>query len=133
MNTDNNKVYESLDITDNFCTYFENVEEWSEFYCRILEEFKNLENRGYTDICFDISSKRYSEYGDEYSDVKLMFNYTREVTPEEFAKEQKEKARDEEDSKIFSELCGKLSTNSIGSILHNEDLRELYLKGKILI
>lgn len=131
MNT--NKVYESLDITDNFCTYFENAEEWTEFYCRILEEFENLENRGYTDICFDISSERYSEYGDEYSDVKLRFNYTREVTPEERAEEQKEKAKDEEDSKIFSELCGKLSTNSIGSILHNEDLRELYLSGKILI
>lgn len=128
-----NKVYESLDITDNFSTYFESTEEWSEFYSKILEEFQNLEKKGYTDIYFDISSERYSEYGEEYSDVKLRFNYTRAVTPEEFAEEQKEKAKDEEDNKIFSELCGKLSTNSIGSILHNEDLRELYLNGKILI
>ena len=128
-----NKVYESWDITDNFCTYFESTEEWTEFYCRIQEQFEDLENRGYTDICFDISSERYSEYGEEYSDVKLRFNYTRQVTPEELIAEQKEKAKDEEDNKIFSELCGKLSTNSIGSILHNEDLRELYLNGKILI
>ena len=128
-----NKVYESLDITDNFCTYFESTEEWTEFYCKIQEQFEDLENRGYTDICFDISSERYSEHGEEYSDVKLRFNYTRNVTPEEIAEEQKEKAKDEEDNKIFSELCGKLSTNSIGSILHNEDLRELYLNGKILI
>lgn len=34
---------------------------------------------------------------------------------------------------IFSELVGKLSSNSIGSIIHNEDLRKLYLEGNLIV
>lgn len=132
MNIDN-KVYESLDITDNFSTYFESVEEWTEFYCRIMEQFEDLGKKGYKDICFNITAERYSEYGESYSDVKLVFDYTREVTPQELIKEQQEKVKKEEDEKIFSELCGKLSTNSIGAIIQNPDLRKLYLNGKIQI
>ena len=133
MNADNNKVYESLNITDNFSTYFESAEEWTEFYCRILEQFEDLGKKGYKDICFNITAERYSEYGESYSDVKLVFDYTRELTEKELNEEQEIQQTREEDEKIFSELCGKLSTNSIGSILQNSDLRKLYLDGKIKI
>lgn len=134
MNT-NNKVYEELDITfeEGITTYFERPEEWTEFYCKILEQFENLEKRGYKDICFNIDTGHYTEYGETYSNVKLVFNYTRELTKLELLKEEKEKAKNLEDEKIFSELCGKLSTNSIGSIIQNDDLRKLYLDGNIKI
>ena len=131
----NNKVYEELVITfdEGITTYFERPEEWTEFYCKILERFEALAKKGYKDICFNIDTGHYSEYGETYSNVKLVFNYTRELTKIELLKEQKEKDKKKEDERIFSELCGKLSTNSIGSIIHNDDLRELYLEGKILI
>lgn len=134
MNTDN-KVYEELDITfeDGINVYFERPEEFTEFYCRILERFENLEKRGYKDICFNIDTAQYSEYGETYSNVKLVFNYTRELSELELSKEQEEKEKKLEDEKIFSELCGKLSTNSIGSIMQNDDLRKLYLEGNIKI
>lgn len=134
MNIDD-KIYEELDITYSIDggTYFERPEEWTEFYCKILEQFENLERKGYKDICFNIDVGHYSEYGENYSGVKLVFNYTRELTKIELLKEQKEKDKKREDEKIFSELCGKLDTNSIGSIIHNDDLRKLYLEGKILI
>ena len=133
MNTDNNKVYESLDITDNFCTYFESTEEWTEFYNRIQEQFEDLRKKGYKDICFNINAERYSEHGESYSDVKLVFDYTRELTEKELKELKEIQQTREEDEKIFSELCGKLSTNSIGSIMANEDLRKLYLEGNIKI
>lgn len=131
----NNNVYEELDITfeDGMTTYFERPEEWIEFYCKILEQFENLEKRGYKDICFNISPYSYTEYGDSYTDVKLVFNYTRELSELELLNQQKQEAKKLEDEKIFSELCGKLSTNSIGSIMQNEDLRKLYLEGDIKI
>lgn len=65
MNT--NKVYESLDITDNFCTYFESQGEWTEFHNRIQEYFENLEKRGCKNINFNITSSPYTEYDDSYS------------------------------------------------------------------
>lgn len=134
MNTDN-KVYEELDITfeDGINLYFERPEEFTEFYCKILEQFENLEKRGYKDICFNIDTGQYSEYGETYSNVKLVFNYTRELSELELSKEQEQKEKKLEDEKIFSELCGKLSTNSIGSIMQNEDLRKIYLEGNIKI
>ncbi len=127
--------YEELDITNEVgvSTYFERPEEWSEFYCKIKEYFENLEKRGYKNINFNITSSTYTEYGDSYTDVRYVFNYERELTKIELLKEQKEKDRKKEDEKIFSELCGKISTNSIGSITQNDDLRKLYLEGKILI
>ena len=131
----NNKVYEELVITfdEGITTYFERPEEWTEFYCKILERFEALAKKGYKDICFNIDTGHYSEYGETYSNVKLVFNYTRELTKIELLKEQKEKDKKKEDEKIFSELCGKLSTNSIGSIIQNDDLRKLYLEGNIKI
>lgn len=127
--------YEELDITNEVgvSTYFERPEEWTEFYCRIQECFENLEKRGYKNINFNITSSTYTEYGDSYTDVRYVFNYERELTKIELLKEQKEKDKKKEDEKIFSELCGKISTNSIGSIMQNDDLRKLYLEGKILI
>lgn len=127
--------YEELDITNEVgvSTYFESQGEWTEFHNRIQEYFENLEKRGYKNINFNITSSTYTEYGDSYTDVRYVFNYERELTKIELLKEQKEKDRKGEDEKIFSELCGKISTNSIGSIMQNDDLRKLYLEGKILI
>ena len=60
MNTDN-RVYEELDVSNSegMTTYFERPEEFTEFYCRILERFENLEKRGYKDICFNIDTAQY--------------------------------------------------------------------------
>ena len=131
----NNRVYEELDVSNSegMTTYFERPEEWTEFYCRVQEQYEELQKKGYKNITFSINSSSYTEYGDSYTDVRYFFNYERNLSNEEIQKAQKQAAKKLEDEKIFSELCGKLSTNSIGSIMQNEDLRKLYLQGSIKI
>ena len=128
-----NKIFEELDVTDQHNTYFDTVEEWSEFYESIKERFEDLQERNFTNICFRFDTNSYSEYGDTYNDVRLIFDFTRELTEEELRAEQEITRKRTEDERIFSELCGLLSTNSIGSIMANDDLRKLYLDGKIQI
>lgn len=128
-----NKVFEELDVTDYYNTYFDYIEEIDEFCCKIKEQFEDLERRNYKNVCFRFDIHSYTEYEDTYTDVRLIFSWERELSDDEIQKEQNEKAKKLEDEKIFSELCGKLSTNSIGSIMQNDDLRKLYLEGKILI
>ena len=134
MNTDN-RVYEELDITfeDGINVYFERPEEFTEFYCKILERFEDLQERNFTNICFRFDTNSSSEYEDVYTDVRLVFSWERELTEEELQAVQEIQQTRKEDERIFSELCGKLSTNSIGSIMSNEDLRKLYLEGNIKI
>ena len=128
-----NKIFEELDVTDQHNTYFDTVEEWSEFYKSIKEIFEDLQERNFTNICFRFDTNSYSEYEDTYTDVRLIFSWERELTDEESQAEQEIARKRTEDERIFSELCGKLSTNSIGSIMANEDLRKLYLEGNIKI
>ena len=128
-----NKIFEELDVTDQHNTYFDTVEEWSEFYKSIKEIFEDLQERNFTNICFRFDTNSYSEYEDTYTDVRLIFSWERELTDEESQAEQEIQQTREEDERIFSELCGKLSTNSIGSIISNDDLRKLYLEGNIKI
>lgn len=128
-----NKIIEELDVTDQHNTYFDTVEEWTEFYESIKEKFEDLQERNFTNICFRFDTNSYSEYEDTYTDVRLVFSWERELTDEESQAEQEIQQTREEDERIFSELCGKLSTNSIGSIMANDDLRKLYLEGNIKI
>ena len=128
-----NKIFEDLDVTDQHNTYFDTVEEWTEFYESIKENFEDLRERNFTNICFRFDTNSSSEYEDSYTDVRLVFSWERELTEEELQAEQEIQQTREEDERIFSELCGKLSTNSIGSIMANDDLRKLYLDGKIKI
>lgn len=128
-----NKIFEELDVTDRHNTYFDTVEEWTEFYESIKERFEDLQERNFTNICFRFDTNSYSEYEDVYTDVRLVFSWERELTEEELQAEQEIQQTREEDERIFSELCGKLSTNSIGSIISNDDLRKLYLEGNIKI
>lgn len=132
MNTDN-KIFEELDVTDQHNTYFDTVEEWTEFYESIKERFEDLQERNFTNICFRFDTNSSSEYEDVYTDVRLVFSWERELTEEELQAVQEIQQTRKEDERIFSELCGKLSTNSIGSIMSNEDLRKLYLEGNIKI
>ncbi len=128
-----NKIFEELDVTDQHNTYFDTVEEWTEFYESIKERFEDLQERNFTNICFRFDTNSSSEYEDVYTDVRLVFSCERELTEEELQAEQEIQQTREEDERIFSELCGKLSTNSIGSIISNDDLRKLYLEGNIKI
>ena len=134
MNTDN-KVYGELDVSNSegMTTYFDTVEEWTEFYESIKERFEDLQERNFTNICFRFDTNSSSEYEDVYTDVRLVFSWERELTADELEQEQKFLRNSEENDKIFSELCGKLSTNSIGAIMQNDDLRKLYLNGQIKI
>lgn len=125
------KVFEELDVTDYCNTYFDSPEELDVFCSQIKEKFNDLIYRNYSNICFRFDTNSYTEYEDSYSDVRFVFSWERELTTEEILKEEKEQIKREEDEKIFSELCGKLSTNSIGSIIQNSDLRKLYLEGNI--
>ena len=128
-----NKIFEELDVTDYYNTYFDYPEEIDDFCSSIKEKFEDLKQRNYNNICFRFDTSSYTEYGDTYTDVRLIFSWERELSEEEIQKTKKQEAKKLEDEKIFSELCGKLSTNSIGSIIHNEDLRKLYLQGRIKI
>lgn len=126
-------LFEELDITDNTYLEFQNTDEIQHFCNSMKAKFKELEDKGYKNIYFYIDSEQSYEYGESYSSIKLKFNYERALTKEELQIMQNEDTKREEDEKIFDELCGKLSTNSIGSIINNEDLRQLYLDGKIKI
>lgn len=128
-----NKIFEELDVTDQHNTYFDTVKEWVDFSNRIKDQFEDLQERNFTNICFRFDTNSYSEYEDAYTDVRLVFSWERELTEEELQAEQEIQQTREEDKRIFSELCGKLSTNSIGSIISNDDLRKLYLEGNIKI
>ena len=128
-----NKIFEELDVTDYYKTYFDYPEEIDEFCCKIKEKFEDLKQRNYINICFRFDTSSYTEYEDTYTDVRLIFSWERVLSDEEIQKAQKEELKKEEDEKIFSELCGKLSTISIGSIIQNDDLRKLYLEGNIKI
>jgi hypothetical protein len=128
-----NKIFEELDVTDQHNTYFDTVKEWVDFSNRIKDQFEDLQERNFTNICFRFDTNSYSEYEDAYTDVRLVFSWERELTEEELQAEQEIQQTREEDERIFSELCGKLSTNSIGSIISNDDLRKLYLEGNIKI
>lgn len=127
------KEYEELDITDKLYTYFDNVEDIELFTQIIINEFNTLKTLNYENIQFVIEPRSYSEYGDSYTDIRYVFSYDRDLTEDELKLEELEKQKQEQDNKIFTELVGKLSTNSIGSIIANEDLRQLYLEGKIKI
>ena len=134
MNTDN-KVYGELDVSNSegMTTYFDTVEEWTEFYESIKERFEDLQERNFTNICFRFDTNSSSEYEDVYTDVRLVFSWERELTEEELQAVQEIQQTRKEDEIIFSELCGKLSTNSIGAIMQNDDLRKLYFNGQIKI
>lgn len=113
--------------------YFNEIEEFTEFYETIKYKWLELKNKNYTDITFNIDTNCYEEYGEDFTDVQYSFTFERELTAEELEQEQKFLRNSEENDKIFSELCGKLSTNSIGSIIQNDDLKALYLNGQIKI
>ena len=124
---------ESLDITDELSYYFESIEEFKNFYTSVEQHWKSLQNQGYTGINFNIYASLYSEYDDYYTDIKFYFDYNRSLTEEELAEIKAKRIKREEQDKVHRELVGKLSTNSIGSIMQNDDLRKLYLEGKIKI
>lgn len=126
-------VYDKLDITNDLQTYFESKEEFIEFSNKILEHFDNLEKLGYQNINLNMNANTYSEYGEQYPYLSIQFDYEREETQQEIDEENNKIEEDKINKQITNELVGKLSSNSIGSIIFNDDLRQLYLDGKIKI
>lgn len=124
---------ETLNVNNELTTYFESKEEITEFYVKIIELYEDLEKRNMKNINFHIKPSSYSEYGDTYLDVIYNFEYERDLSEEEIKKNELKEKINLENQTITNQLAGKLSNNSIGSILHNEDLRQLYLAGKIKI
>ena len=125
--------YETLDVTNDLSSYFERKEDIHEFYCKVLEMYENLEKQNFKDIVFEMKPSYYRDYEDTFAELNFIFEYRRELTKEELEKEKNKEKIDLENKQIVSELVGKLSSNSIGSIIHNEDLRQLYLDGKLII
>ena len=125
--------YDQLDISNEFNTYFESKEEFLEFSNKILEKYNDLEKQNFKNINFNINARYYNEYGEIYPFLELVFEYERDLTQEEINIKTKEEKENEIDLQILKELNGKLSSNSIGSIINNEDLKKLYLEGKIII
>ena len=119
-----NMRFESLDVTNDLPNSFERLEDWTAFYIQVQEKWEELEKKDYRNIHFEI-------YGDCH--IEYTFTYERILSEEEISKENAEKLKKEEQDKVFSELCGKLSTNSIGAIIQNDDLKALYLNGQIKI
>lgn len=126
-------AYDNLDITNDLQTYFESKEEFIEFSNKILEKFDNLEKLEYKNINLNMDARTYSEYGEQYPYLSIYFEYEREETQEEIDLEIKKLEEEKINKQITDELIGKLSSNSIGSIIFNNDLRQLYLDGKIKI
>ena len=126
-------AYDSLDITNDVQTYFESKEEFIEFSNKILKTFDDLEKSGYKNINLNIDAKTYSEYGETYPYLNVSFDYEREQTKEEIAEENKRLEIENLNKQIQNELVGKLSSNSIGAIIFNDDLKKLYLDGNIII
>ena len=122
---------ETLDITEELSYYFESIEEFKNFYTSVEQHWKSLQNQEYTGITFNINTNTYSEYGDSYTDIQFYFDYNRSLTEKELAEIEAKRIKREEQDKVHRELVGKLSSNSIGSIMQNDDLRKLYLEGKI--
>lgn len=125
--------YEKLNITNDLTTYFESKEDFIDFSNKVIKNFEELELKNYKDVTFYINVNSYAEYGDYYHDVSFDFEYQRELTQNELNEKQIKIKKEKENEKIFSELVGKLSSNSIGSIIHNEDLRKLYLEGNLIV
>lgn len=125
--------YDQLDISNEFNTYFETKEEFLEFSNKVLEKYNDLEKQNFKNINFNINARYYNEYGEIYPFLELVFEYERDLTQEEINIKTKEEKENEIDLQILKELNGKLSSNSIGSIINNEDLKKLYLEGKIII
>ncbi len=125
--------YDQLDISNEFNTYFETKEEFLEFSNKVLEKYNDLEKQNFKNINFNINARYYNEYGEIYPFLELVFEYERDLTQEEINIKAKEEKENEIDLQILKELNGKLSSNSIGSIINNEDLKKLYLEGKIII
>lgn len=123
--------YDQLDISNEFNTYFESKEEFLEFSNKILEKYNDLEKQNFKNINFNINARYYNEYGETYPFLELVFEYERDLTQEEINIKTKEEKENEIDLQILKELNGKLSSNSIGAIINNEDLKKLYLEGKI--
>ena len=123
--------YDQLDISNEFNTYFESKEEFLEFSNKILEKYNDLEKQNFKNINFNINARYYNEYGETYPFLELVFEYERDLTQEEINIKAKEEKENEIDLQILKELNGKLSSNSIGAIINNEDLKKLYLEGKI--
>lgn len=128
-----NVRYETLDVTNDLSSYFERKEEFHEFYCKVLEFYEDLEKKNFKDITFEIKPGYYKDYDDTFAELNFIFEYKRELTNEELNIEKNKEKIDLENKKIVSELVGKLSSNSIGSIIHNEDLRKLYLEGNLIV
>lgn len=129
----NNNIISDKIILNDLDFYFNEIEEFTEFYETIKDKWLELKNKNYTDIIFNIDIDYYTEYGDDLTDVQYSFTFERELTYEELEQEQKFLGNSEENDKIFSELCGKLSTNTIGAIIQNDELKALYLNGQIKI
>ena len=127
----NNNIISDKIILSDLDFYFNEIEEFTEFYETIKDKWLELKNKNYTDIIFNIDIDCYTEYGDDLTDVQYSFTFERELTYEELEQEQKILRNSEENDKIFSELCGKLSTNTIGAIIQNDELKALYLNGQI--
>lgn len=125
--------YEKLNITNDLTTYFESKEDFIDFSNKVIKNFEELELKNYKNVTFYINVNSYAEYGDYYHDVSFDFEYQRELTQNELNEKQIKIKKEKENEKIFSELVGKLSSNSIGSIIHNEDLRKLYLEGNLIV
>ena len=128
-----NSQCETLDITDELSYYFESIEEFKNFYTSVEQHWKSLQTQEYDGITFNIHANNYSEYGDSYTDIQFYFDYNRLLTEQELAEIEANRIKREEQDKVHRELIGKLSSNSIGSIMQNDDLRKLYLEGKIQV
>lgn len=126
-------AYDNLNISNDVQTYFESKEEFIEFSNKIINHFDDLEKLGYKNINLNIDASTYSEYGEVYPQLSINFEYEREQTQEEIDEENKKLEEEKINKKIQQELLGKLSNNSIGSIIFNDDLKQLYLDGKIII
>lgn len=126
-------AYDNLNISNDVQTYFESKEEFIEFSNKIINHFDDLEKLGYKNINLNIDASTYSEYGEVYPQLSINFEYEREQTQEEIDEENKKLEEKKINKKIKQELLGKLSNHSIGSIIFNDDLKKLYLDGKIII
>lgn len=128
-----NLVSETLDLTNELNQYFESKEEFKEFSDKVLKTFDDLEAQGFSDISFDLAHSYYSDYEDTYSHLRMEFYYNREITLEEEVLLLDKKRVELENKKICEELSDKMSSNSIWSIINNEDLKKMYLDGKIIV
>lgn len=119
------KKYEEYRPEDEtFQYYWETREEFRKWSEEIQNQWEEYEQKGYENIMLSFDVNSYSEWGDEYHDVILEWNWQRDFTQEELDAIEKDRQKRREQAELY-----KLQQDCANYLRENSKFTEDIIRG----